>query len=184
MSRIFVPVIAFFFLSTTLSFSQATDRDAAAQANAARIAVSTCAGCHGASGVSAVPKFPVLAAQSANYLVSQLKAFKSRTRGDPDALAFMWGIAASLDDAQISALAEYYSSRRAYSGSGTPNAASVYMRVPSDTSFAAVDPVRMVARHGRRAPVGFIDGHNEMMRPSETGMQFPKGNPAALWDKL
>lgn len=65
----------------------------------------------------------------------------------------------------------------------TPNAASVYMRVPSDPSFAAIDPVRMVARHNRRVPCGFVDGHTEMMKPSDTGMQFPAGNPAALWDK-
>lgn len=57
------------------------------------------------------------------------------------------------------------------------------MRVPSDTFFAAVDPVRLVARHNRRAPCGFVDGHAEMMKPSDTGMQFPLGNPAALWDK-
>ena len=66
----------------------------------------------------------------------------------------------------------------------TLNASSVYMRVPSDGYFAATDPVRIVARHGKRAPVGFVDGHGELMRPSDTGMQFPSGNPAALWDKF
>ena len=65
----------------------------------------------------------------------------------------------------------------------TPNGASVYMRVPSDGFFAAVDPVRLLARHNRRAPCGFVDGHAELLKPSDTGMQFPLGNPAALWDK-
>jgi cytochrome c553 len=100
------------------ALSAAADLTIAEHASAERIAVATCAGCHGASGVSTLPKFPVLAAQQANYLASQLKAFKSRTRGDPDALAFMWGIAASLDDAQIANLAKYYSALRARSGTG------------------------------------------------------------------
>jgi cytochrome c553 len=116
MNRIVLQIISALLIVPTLS--QATDVKLAAQSNAERIAVGTCAGCHGASGVSTLPKFPVLAAQQATYLASQLKAFKSRTRGDPDALAFMWGIAASLDDAQIAGLAQYYASRRARSGSG------------------------------------------------------------------
>ena len=65
-----------------------------------------------------MPKFPVLAAQRSTYLADQLKAFKSKTRGDPDALAFMQGIAASLDDEQIAGLAQYYASQRAHSGAG------------------------------------------------------------------
>lgn len=98
------------------ALSAAADLNVAAHSSTERIAVGTCAGCHGVSGVSTQPKFPVLAAQQASYLASQLKAFKTRTRGDPDALAFMWGIAASLDDAQIADLAKYYASQRAHSG--------------------------------------------------------------------
>ena len=114
MNRIVLQIISALLIVPTLS--QATDVKLAAQSNAERIAVGTCAGCHGASGVSTLPKFPVLAAQQATYLASQLKAFKSRTRGDPDALAFMWGMAASLDDSQIDALAQYYSAKRAPTG--------------------------------------------------------------------
>jgi cytochrome c553 len=116
MNRFIILVIS--VLGSTPMLSQAIDADGAAQSSAARIAVGTCAGCHGASGVSTMPKFPVLAAQRTTYLVEQLKAFKSRTRGDPDALAFMQGIAASLDDAQIAGLAQYYASQRAHSGAG------------------------------------------------------------------
>jgi cytochrome c553 len=116
MNRFIILVISVLGISPMMS--QAIDSDTAAQSSATRIAVGTCAGCHGASGVSIMPKFPVLAAQRTAYLVDQLKAFKSRTRGDPDALAFMWGIAASLDDAQISGLANYYASQRAPSGAG------------------------------------------------------------------
>ncbi len=63
------------------------------------------------------------------------------------------------------------------------NSANVYMRVPGNAPNYTSDPVRMIARHNKRAPVGFVDGHTELMKPSETGMQFPAGNPAALWDK-
>ncbi len=61
--------------------------------------------------------------------------------------------------------------------------ATLYMRPPSDSYFAVTDPVRLVARHNKRAPVGFVDGHGELMKPSETGMGYPVGDPRALWDK-
>ncbi|KAF0178239.1 MAG: hypothetical protein FD161_1986 [Limisphaerales bacterium] len=61
--------------------------------------------------------------------------------------------------------------------------ASVYLRPPSDGNYASTEPTRLVARHNQRAPCGFVDGHAESMKPSETGMQFPKGDPRALWDK-
>ena len=61
--------------------------------------------------------------------------------------------------------------------------ASVYMRPPTDSNFALNEPTRMVARHNLRAPCGFVDGHAESLRPSETGMQYPQGDARALWDK-
>src|SRR5579863_4621431 len=80
-----------------------------ALANAAqRIAVGVCANCHGYEGRSEFPKVPVLAGQHEPYLVAQLQAFKSRTRGDPDAIGYMWGMAEPLSDDLIGALAAYY----------------------------------------------------------------------------
>jgi cytochrome c553 len=102
-------------LATTIPLAQSADLTPEARSTAARTAVGTCAGCHGAQGTSIQPKFPNLAAQPATYLATQLKAFRSRSRGDPDALAFMWGMAAALDDAQIEALAQYYSAKPARS---------------------------------------------------------------------
>jgi len=106
-------------LATTAALARSADLTPEARSSAARMAVGTCASCHGAQGTSIIPKFPNLAAQPANYLATQLKAFRSRSRGDPDALAFMWGMAASLDDSQIDALAQYYSGKPASTG---PNA--------------------------------------------------------------
>jgi len=47
----------------------------------------------------------------------QLKAFRDKTRDDPRARAYMWGIAASLDDAMIKRLAAYYAAQTPLSGS-------------------------------------------------------------------
>ena len=87
--------------------------DAAAQAHAQKIAITVCGTCHGPSGNNTYPKFPRLAGQNANYLSTQLKAFRSQTRGDPDAIGYMWGMAGELDDASIAALAGYYSVQKA-----------------------------------------------------------------------
>lgn len=70
--------------------------------------VQTCASCHGAAGQSISPTFPNLAAQTAPYIEAQLKAFKDQSRGDPDAQAYMWGMASQLSDATIGELAQYF----------------------------------------------------------------------------
>jgi cytochrome c553 len=90
---------------------QAKDIDPSLQSAARRVAISTCASCHGPQGHSSLPKFPVLAGQGANYLTAQLQAFKSRTRGDPDALGYMWGMAEPLSNDLIEALAAYYAAQ-------------------------------------------------------------------------
>lgn len=79
-------------------------------------AVNTCAACHGADGRSVSPTFPNLAAQTPEYLEAQLKAFKDQSRADPDAQAYMWGMAAQLNEAQISELAHYFSKQPAAAG--------------------------------------------------------------------
>ena len=84
--------------------------------------VQTCATCHGVNGRSVAPTFPNLAAQTAPYLEAQLKAFKDQTRGDPDAQAYMWGMAAPLSDAMIGELAAYYAKQAAAKGKGDDSA--------------------------------------------------------------
>ena len=92
--------------------SPADDITPEARAAARQVAVTTCSSCHGAQGRSVVPKFPALAGQHAGYLAAQLQAFKAQTRGDADALGYMWGMAAPLSDEMITALAAYYSAQR------------------------------------------------------------------------
>jgi cytochrome c553 len=80
--------------------------------------VETCGTCHGVNGLSVSPTFPNLAAQTAPYLEAQLKAFKDQSRADPDAQAYMWGMASQLSDTTINALAAYFAAQRAAPGRG------------------------------------------------------------------
>jgi cytochrome c553 len=100
-----------------LRLAPAADIDADSRAAAERVAIGTCASCHGPQGHSFSPKFPVLAGQQANYLIAQLQAFKSQTRGDADALGYMWGMAAPLDEGLMAGLADYYSRQTPRAGS-------------------------------------------------------------------
>ena len=70
--------------------------------------VGVCAACHGENGVSASPMFPNLAGQHRSYIEVALKGYKSGVRKNP----VMAGQAASLSDADIKALAVWYSSQK------------------------------------------------------------------------
>jgi cytochrome c553 len=68
-----------------------------------------CTACHGLDGKSVSVSAPVLAGQQKAYLVAQLTAFRDHSRADHDASAFMWPMAASLDDPAIDSLATHFS---------------------------------------------------------------------------
>lgn len=69
--------------------------------------IATCNACHGDKGISTAPTTPSVAGISATTLTTALKSYKARTRpcGSPD----MCGPSAGLSDADIAALADYYS---------------------------------------------------------------------------
>jgi cytochrome c553 len=92
---------------------RADEPDATAMAHARIVAATVCGTCHGVDGNSTQPKYPRLAGQQASYLVGQLKGFRAQTRGDPDAISYMWGMASQLDDETIDALAAYYAAQKA-----------------------------------------------------------------------
>ncbi len=71
-----------------------------------------CFACHGADGVSVNPEYPSLGGQQKDYLVSQLKAFKSGERKNP----IMNPMVTGLSDADIESIANYYSSKKAGAG--------------------------------------------------------------------
>jgi cytochrome c553 len=99
-------------LASAGSAVRADEPDAADKLHAQKVAITVCGTCHGPQGNSTQPKFPRLAGQNANYLATQLQAFRTQARGDPDAIGYMWGMAAELDDTSIGALASYYAAQK------------------------------------------------------------------------
>jgi cytochrome c553 len=67
-----------------------------------------CATCHGPLGIATAPDAPHLAGQPDMYLAAQLRAYRSGARQHP----VMNVIAKPLSDADIAALASWYSSLR------------------------------------------------------------------------
>lgn len=73
--------------------------------------VPACAGCHGPAGAGMPAQYPRLAGQYAEYIASQLKAFKEGGRAnDPNGM--MRGVAARMSEREIRAVAEYASGLR------------------------------------------------------------------------
>ena len=97
---------------------RADEIDAVDKLHAQKVAITVCGSCHGPEGNNTQPKFPRLAGQNSNYLAAQLKAFRSQARGDPDAISYMWGMAAEVDDNTIAALAAYYSAQKTAASPG------------------------------------------------------------------
>jgi cytochrome c553 len=99
--------------------ASAADRSAALD-----LVAKECSTCHGPKGISVSSTFPNLAGQQAEYLEAQLKAFRDRSRADPHAQAFMWGMAAQLTDSTIKEIAGYFASQPPATG-GTADPAEV-----------------------------------------------------------
>ena len=95
---------ALFAFSAQSALAQATDKPHATVESFH----AQCIGCHGIPGYkTAFPEVyhvPKIAGQQPGYIVSALKAYKSGDRSHPS----MRGIAASLNEDQMKALAEYY----------------------------------------------------------------------------
>ena len=81
---------------------------AAGDAAAGKAKSGVCAACHGADGNAPNPVWPNLAGQNAQYLVKQLKDFKSGARKNP----LMSPQAMPLSDQDMENLAAYFSSQK------------------------------------------------------------------------
>jgi cytochrome c553 len=115
--RLFLSIVGALTLLAAAGVAAAADIDAAAaQAQAQRLAVGVCGTCHGPQGNSEQPKFPRLAGQNPQYIAAQLRAFKAQTRGDPDAIGYMWGMAGNLNEAVINSLGDYYAAQKPGAG--------------------------------------------------------------------
>jgi cytochrome c553 len=104
------------------AYSQGHGVDESDRQAAKRLATFLCSTCHGPEGLSEFPLYPNLAGQQSAYLEAQLRAFRAKTRGDEEAHAYMWSVAAILNDNIIMALADFYSTKAL--GPGKPGDAS------------------------------------------------------------
>ena len=112
-----IRAVAFALMCSVSALSLAAEPAAPAAANtpaavdAAAIAKNVCAACHGADGNSSIPVNPSLAGQHASYLLKQLNNFKAGADGKPALRqnAVMNGMAAPLSEAEMKALAQYFS---------------------------------------------------------------------------
>jgi cytochrome c553/cytochrome c5 len=72
--------------------------------------VPSCVDCHGPSGQTRNPAYPLLAGQYAEYLVLQLELFKEGRRGGSPYAHLMARVAARMTPAQMRDVARYYAS--------------------------------------------------------------------------
>jgi cytochrome c553 len=68
-------------------------------------AVAVCAACHGATGISVIANYPILAGQHADYLKREIAEYKTGGRKNP----IMAGMSATIKDSDVDALADYFS---------------------------------------------------------------------------
>jgi cytochrome c553 len=80
----------------------------AGDAEAGKAKAVTCAACHGANGISAIPLYPNLAGQKEAYIAQQLRNFKSGERNN----AIMKGMVMALSEADMDNLAAYYANMK------------------------------------------------------------------------
>jgi cytochrome c553 len=104
--------LAAFYAGQKLKPAAAADKNLAAlgqklwRGGNAATGVPACAGCHGPAGAGIPAQYPRLAGQYAEYIASQLKAFKEGGRAnDPNGM--MRGVTARMSEREIRAVAEY-----------------------------------------------------------------------------
>lgn len=107
-----------------------------------RLVESSCAGCHGANGVSESPGVPHLAGQRAAYLYLELKAYQSGARG----ASAMRNVVKPLDDDSLFNAAVYFASL-----------APPQTNAANSARVAIVDPVQA----GKTAAAGCAGCHGD-----------------------
>jgi cytochrome c553 len=130
--------------SAVPGFAQTTP-DASTQQAAAKLAENLCASCHGADGRGDNPRVPRIAGQQRAYIEVQLKAFRSQSRGDRAAHEYMWGVAATLDDNVVAALAQYFAAQAPAAGTPPQDATEAAAAAAGKQLFEKGSPERGVA---------------------------------------
>jgi cytochrome c553 len=119
--------------------------------DAAKVAGQVCASCHGPRGDSISPAFPKIGGQHAEYLENQLKAFRDRTRADPMAQAYMWGMTSQLGDAMIKKLAAFYSQQKPSKGKTSDSALAKAGKAIYEGGLPAAKVQACATCHGKDA---------------------------------
>lgn len=70
--------------------------------------IAACAECHGPRGDSTSSSVPRLNGQQAKYIAARLKTFLDADRPNPHASESIWGDAKHVDEATLTAIADYY----------------------------------------------------------------------------
>lgn len=110
--------------------------------------VHVCSSCHGPRGHSISSTFPRLAGQQKDYLIAQLTAFRDHKRADPHAQTYMWGMAGRLSNAQIAALAAYYSAQPPVPGTPDDSPEAIAGRKIYTEGIPAQQVPACIACHG------------------------------------
>jgi cytochrome c553 len=111
----FFAVLSMLFVMSHGAFAQSQAATAEGDAAAGKAKSAPCAACHGVDGNIASPTWPKLAAQVPEYLVEQLKDFKSGARKNP----LMSPQAARLSEKDMKDLAAYYASQKPQGGAAS-----------------------------------------------------------------
>lgn len=102
----------FLLIASLASLAALGSAHAAGDVEAGKTKSAACAACHGPDGNSIAPNFPNLAGQHADYMVKQLKEYKSGERQN----ATMNGMAAALSEQDMADISAYYASQTAKVG--------------------------------------------------------------------
>lgn len=108
--------------------------EAALMKRGEELAAGRCFLCHGATGDGSSPLYPKLAGQNAEYMVKQLRNFRSRERESSD----MRKVVDDMDDAEMQAAAWFFSRQQPTRG----NSAYAEMRAVGERIYHGGDPAR------------------------------------------
>ena len=152
-----MPTVGFALVALGVTACSSAGPETARTDPAAAGTLHICASCHGPTGRSTSSTFPDLAGQQKDYLVAQLQAFRDKTRADPHAQTYMWGMAAKLSDPTIEAVAAYYSAQPPVPGTpGTSPETAAGAKIFAEGIPSASTPPCMGCHGGKAAGNGPI----------------------------
>ncbi|MDX1529622.1 MAG: cytochrome P460 family protein, partial [Gammaproteobacteria bacterium] len=146
----------------------------AADVTAGMEKAATCAACHGINGISVSGDIPNLAGQKAEYLVTQLKAFKDGSRKNP----LMNAIAPQLEEADMQNLAAYFSGLSGADGTAAsdlpPDINKTRVTFPGDyqTNFVRYTTINFPDRN----QVRHYYANNAALEAARAGQPLPNGS--------